>query len=147
MLFRGRNHTYCGTRAGNIYEISLARINVRANATSILDSDIIDERYDSDVCGLINSLIQLDASEFQAQAEIILENLKDQGYIPLSEAVMDAAAGKILKLDSNGRLPADITGNASTSSDSALLQGKNIVGIIQELKNNTSDLDADLLDG
>lgn len=39
------------TRAGKIYEISLARVRVRAGAGNIQQSDITDERNDASVCG------------------------------------------------------------------------------------------------
>lgn len=101
-------------REGNIYELSLARINVRANATSILETDIIDERYSATTCGLMNSLISLDGSTFQAQAEAILEQLATQGYIPETDAVYTPQAGKLLKMNPDGKLPGSITGDAAT---------------------------------
>lgn len=68
-------------RAGNIFELSLARILRTPGTTSIALADITDERYDSAVCGLINSLIQLDGSAFQAQAAAIIAALSTQGYV------------------------------------------------------------------
>lgn len=44
-------------RDSNIYEISLAKINVLAGATSITNANIIDERFDSSVCGLASSIV------------------------------------------------------------------------------------------
>lgn len=41
------------TRSGNIFEISLARARVAANAVSIADADITDERRDADLCGIV----------------------------------------------------------------------------------------------
>lgn len=102
------------TREGNIYELSLARINVRANSTSIIETDIIDERYSVTTCGLINSLIALDGSTFAAQAQAILEQLSTQGYIPTAEATTEPTAGKLLKVNPDGKLPVSITGDAAT---------------------------------
>lgn len=75
-------------RTGNIYELSLAKISVAANALQIQAGDITDERYDSTVCGLVNSLIQLDGTDFQEQAEQILYDLANQGYLPLTGGTM-----------------------------------------------------------
>ena len=40
------------TRTGTVREISLARIRVRASTNTILQTDIIDERPDAEVCGI-----------------------------------------------------------------------------------------------
>ncbi|MCM3783665.1 hypothetical protein M3231_11840 [Neobacillus mesonae] len=40
-----------------IYELSLAQIRVRANTVQLLQSDLIDERLDEGLCGLVKSLI------------------------------------------------------------------------------------------
>ena len=56
------------TRSGNVYELSLAQIRVIANATSIDQTDITDERPDTDLCGWVTGLIdQLDTTELFAQ--------------------------------------------------------------------------------
>lgn len=41
------------TRTGMIYEISLARIHVRAGAAEISQGDVVDERADESVCGVL----------------------------------------------------------------------------------------------
>ncbi|MEC0242760.1 phage tail protein [Paenibacillus dokdonensis] len=46
------------TRSGNIYDISLARILVKAGSSIVLAANISDERENSAVCGLVNSLIR-----------------------------------------------------------------------------------------
>lgn len=55
------------TRNTDIYEISLARVLVPANTSVILPEYVADERYDSTVCGLVNSLVQVDTANFQNQ--------------------------------------------------------------------------------
>lgn len=40
------------TRTDEVYELSIATIKVNANTASISPSDIVDERYDSSVCGI-----------------------------------------------------------------------------------------------
>mgnify|MGYP001023959089 CR=1 FL=1 len=120
------------TRGGNIFEISLAQINIRANTNTVLPSDVKEERYNTDVCGLINSLISLDSSDFAAQAEAILDQMANQGYLPVSEVVTAPAAGKVLRLNASSKLPASITGDAATlqgytAEQVALLKGPQVV--------------------
>lgn len=56
------------TRSGAIYELSLAKIAVAANATAISQADITDERPDESVCGYIVGLLQqIDTSGLFAQ--------------------------------------------------------------------------------
>jgi len=52
-------------RDANIWELSLARVNIAANQTGILAADITDERFDADLCGLINTLLRLDTTSWQ----------------------------------------------------------------------------------
>lgn len=47
-----------------IYEISLAQIRVRANTVQLLTVDMIDERLDEDICGLVYSLISVPTDQF-----------------------------------------------------------------------------------
>lgn len=50
------------TRAGTIYEISLARVRIRAGANEITQADVIDERRDEAACGmLVPEALRLDA--------------------------------------------------------------------------------------
>lgn len=64
------------TRSGNIYELSLARVNVKSNAAVITTADITDERLDPAVCGLINSLIALDPKDFVSRFEAMLQDME-----------------------------------------------------------------------
>ncbi len=41
------------TRSGNIYELSLAQVRIGANVLSISAADIIDERGDAQLCGVV----------------------------------------------------------------------------------------------
>lgn len=67
-------------RSGNIYDISLAQIRVKANSTIVEQSNITDERLDQNVCGLVNSLIRVDTATFQRQFDDFMNALKNQGY-------------------------------------------------------------------
>ena len=56
------------TRESGVYELSLAQIAVAANATSITQAEITDERADTSVCGYITGLIdQIDTTNLFAQ--------------------------------------------------------------------------------
>ncbi|TKC15674.1 hypothetical protein [Robertmurraya kyonggiensis] len=55
------------TRDEFIYELSLARIRVRANTASLETTDLFDERLNEDLCGLVYSLISIPTSQFQQQ--------------------------------------------------------------------------------
>lgn len=55
------------TRDEFIYELSLARIRVRANTASLEATDLFDERLNEDLCGLVYSLISIPTSQFQQQ--------------------------------------------------------------------------------
>lgn len=46
------------TRTGNIYELSLARVNVGASITAIIGANITDERADNDLCGLVRNITE-----------------------------------------------------------------------------------------
>lgn len=56
------------TRVGDIYELSLAQVAVAANATTITQAEITDERPDTSVCGFVTGLIdQIDTTGLFAQ--------------------------------------------------------------------------------
>ncbi len=50
-----------------IYELSLTQVPVRANTSQLQQSDLIDERLNEDVCGLVSSLISIPTSQFLEQ--------------------------------------------------------------------------------
>lgn len=60
-----------------LYELSLAQIRVNANAVTITQSNITDERFNTDLCGIMNSVLGLDPSVWQAQFEAFLKSVKD----------------------------------------------------------------------
>lgn len=88
------------TREGNIYELSLARVYVKVNSVKIMPADISDERYDTAVCGLINSLITLDTTEFYQQAQTAIEALQNMGGSQIL-ALLIAVAGSGSGLDAD----------------------------------------------
>lgn len=59
------------TRNNNIYELSLARYTLPANATTV--PSIIDERYTGSVCGICQGEYTVDLSDFEAQLEAFFQ--------------------------------------------------------------------------
>lgn len=56
------------TRTGNVYQIYLAYIYVKAGATALTSADIEDCRHDTEVCGIIRGLVeQIDTSTIYEQ--------------------------------------------------------------------------------
>ena len=71
------------TRESGVYELSLAQIAIPANATSITQANITDERADTSVCGYVTGLIdQIDTTnlfaQFTAAFESWFEGIKDE---------------------------------------------------------------------
>lgn len=48
-----------------IYELSLAQVRVRANTASLRVSDLLDERLNENLCGVVYSLISIPTDQFQ----------------------------------------------------------------------------------
>lgn len=69
------------TRTDTLYEISLAQVLVTAGSSVIPVENITDERLDSSVCGLINSLIQVDTLQFQQEWEEWFEGQQTEGFL------------------------------------------------------------------
>lgn len=67
-------------RSGNIYDLSLAQIRVKANSTIIEQSNITDERLNEAVCGLVNSLIRVDTTTFQRQWDEFIQSIQNNGF-------------------------------------------------------------------
>lgn len=67
------------TRTESVYEYSLAQVRVNANATSITQANITDERLNSNVCGIVTGLInQLDTTTLGIQFEAALQEIIDE---------------------------------------------------------------------
>ena len=66
-------------RDANIYELCLAEVYVAAGVTKIEQANITDKRLDSELCGLVASLVeQLDTTAFNAQLEAWMAQYKDE---------------------------------------------------------------------
>ena len=56
------------TRNNHVYELSLAQVKIKAGAVSVSPADIVDERFDTELCGLVTHLFeQVDTTEIFAQ--------------------------------------------------------------------------------
>ena len=71
------------TRSGDVYELPLAQIYVAANATTITQANITDERPNTDLCGFVTGLIdQIDTTNLFAQFtdsfDTWFDNIKDE---------------------------------------------------------------------
>jgi hypothetical protein len=68
-----------------IYELSLAQIRVRANTSTLNPADLIDERLDENLCGLVHSLISIPTNQFQAEWDAFMASVQDEGFTPRTE--------------------------------------------------------------
>lgn len=75
------------TRNDDIYEISLAQVRVIAGKSFISGTEITDERLDTSVCGLVNSLIQVDTTVMQQTFDSFMAEI--QGLNPASQSEVD----------------------------------------------------------
>ena len=91
-----------------IYEISLGQVRVRANTSSLLATDFIDERLDEELCGLVYSLISIPSDQLQDyilarqaeldQASTDYENTISQNTTTASQELSDYQAQLAQKL-------------------------------------------------
>ena len=66
------------TRNENVYELALADVRVGASSSYIFQSDIVDLRFDSELCGMVTALIdQLDTSAFAQQLDAVIADSAD----------------------------------------------------------------------
>jgi hypothetical protein len=58
-----------------VYELSLAQVKIKAGAVSVSPADIVDERFNGNVCGIVTHLFeQVDTTEIFAQFTAAFEN-------------------------------------------------------------------------
>lgn len=69
------------TRDDNIHEISLAQVKVLAGKSFIAYTEITDERLDANVCGLVNSLVQVDTTAMQQKFDDFMSTLMSETYV------------------------------------------------------------------
>lgn len=89
------------TREGDIFEISLAQIKVIHNTTAVPTGNVTDERLDPNVCGLVNSLIQVDTATMQDEFDAFMETLAGQAYV--SQEEFDTVTNQLFQSGLNGK--------------------------------------------
>ncbi|MFD3260832.1 hypothetical protein ACE3MQ_19750 [Paenibacillus lentus] len=83
-------------RSGDIYDLSLAQVRVKANTTIILPENITDERLNNAVCGLVTGFIQqadttlifnqfqawlnTKTAQYQQQWQDFMQSVQDEGF-------------------------------------------------------------------
>lgn len=77
------------TREGEIYELSLAQIRVKAGKAFIDQSDIIDERFVESVCGLASSLVTVPTDHLMREWNEWFNSIKDNTYVTRKEFIVD----------------------------------------------------------
>ena len=65
-------------RNDNYYDLSLAQIRVNAGALQIYDSNITDERFNQDLCGIMHSILGLDSASWQLEFDNFLISLRQE---------------------------------------------------------------------
>ncbi len=112
------------TRDENIYEISLARVLVESGRSYISLGNITDERFDSQVCGLVNSLIQIDASHlieaFEGDWQEWFSGIKDETFVT-GEQVEDKIIGSAGKYQGISGLANMLTENCQLTAEGITL--------------------------
>lgn len=102
-------------RDDNIYEICLAEITVKSS-TNIIQSDIVDKRINSTLCGIVNSLISIDGEELYQQFKNYINSLTTDIAFKSED---NTFVKKIIAQGGvKGNVEGNVTGNCSGSSGS-----------------------------
>ncbi len=107
------------TRTENVYEICIAEVTVKSTS-NITAEDIVDKRTDTELCGIVDSLISIDGEE-------IYQNF--QNYI-------DSVTSNLVRKDQDSTIDGDIIANSVQD-----VSGKSLS------KNDFSDAYKNKLDG
>ncbi|MTI46659.1 MAG: hypothetical protein FH761_02365 [Firmicutes bacterium] len=133
-------------RNDRIYEISLAQIRVIAGKSYIDSSQITDERLNSDVCGLVNSLVKVDTTTMQQEFDNFMSSLESEIFVTQDEFNSQAnnVNSQIGNLNDDlgniGSLNTTDKSNAVNAINEVKLQGNNIGTQITDLNNNVGDI-------
>lgn len=105
-------------RDNNIYEICLAEVTVKSTS-NITQTDIVDKRANSQLCGIVNSLITIDGEELYQRFQNYIESIKSNLVLKNQNNTITG------KLTVNGGVKANVEGNASGSSSSCSGNSRN----------------------
>lgn len=121
-------------RSGDVYELSLAQVRVDANSTIITQANITDERLNNAVCGLVNSLVQVDTATFQKQWNDFIASVQQNGFLPTTGGSL------------TGPLRISSWGEISASSGGYVLYGHNCYldasGVVYRYRNTHATMGA-----
>ncbi len=118
-------------RDADAYELCLADVFVRAGSTSVLQSDITDQRYNSSLCGIVAGTVdQIDASalskQFNDYAELFKEETKldfEAWFEEIRGILAEDIAGSLaLAIDDINQSKAQPSGIATLDSNGKLVQ-------------------------
>ena len=125
-------------RDSNFYELALADILISNGATSIIQSNITDQRFNTSLCGIVNSLITADSTTLFAQYtdefNIWFANIQTQ----LGNDVAGNLQNEINSLAGTGRTTETIKGNADNIAT-------NVLNINNHIIDNTKHVNQSLL--
>lgn len=118
-------------RDADAYELCLADVFVRAGSTSVLQSDITDQRYNSSLCGIVAGTVdQIDASalskQFNDYAELFKEETKldfEAWFEEIRGILAEDIAGSLaLAIDDINQSKGQPSGIATLTSSGKLAQ-------------------------
>ena len=107
-------------RDDNIYEICLAEVIVKST-TNITEADVVDKRTNSNLCGIVNSLISVDGEElyqaFQDYIDTVTNNLvrKDQDSTITGKLIVKGG----IEANVKGNVQGNVSGSSGSCSGNA----------------------------
>lgn len=128
-------------RDNTVYELSLARITLSANTSSVATANITDERLDSNVAGIVNSLVSVSTERFDAEWDAYLATLAGQAPVMSVNGIEPGLGGNVeIDVDTSeieakiGNLPTLQTTNKA-----------NLVSAINEVFQSGSNVKSDMV--
>lgn len=129
-------------RDADVYELGLADIAVNAGATSISQSNITDQRQNSDLCGIVNSLITVDSITLFNQ----FTDAFNTWFAGIKNTLDSDVAGNLLNqindLAGSGRTTETVKGNADAIASHLADYANLLNNIIRTVKMEKSNKDS-----
>ena len=141
------------TRDADVYELALADVYVAAGAVAISEANIIDQRLNSSLCGIVTGLIdQADTQEIFSQFQAYLEEFKEMSQEDFTfwfenvKAVLSAdEIGKLLELINAKASNADLLEEKAARKAEAAVERARI-DLLAKLEEGSTTGDAELKD-
>ena len=134
------------TRMGSIWELGLANIYRKANATEVSNSNITDTRYDSNRCGIISSISKFDTTTLYQQIEADLNEFKTINeaefttwFENLQYVLSEDVAGELYNLIN------EVKGNVGNLEELKTSNKSDVVSAINEVKDGLDNAKVDTL--